>query len=140
IFAKGAELRMIPSERERYQILAVWGANQVSIYNAHLTGDLKRRSSKEGEWGFGIDIRGSKNVNIYSPYIKNVLGDGIIISSSTKGMKSREPDKIYSASNILIQDAFIDFSGRNGISIIDGEHIDICSAIIINTINKHPRS
>src|SRR5690606_35634534 len=77
IFEEGSELRMIPNDKQRYQILSITGVKNITIYNPKLTGDLKSRKSFKGEWGYGIDIRGSQNIKIYSPYISETFGDGI---------------------------------------------------------------
>lgn len=139
IFQDDSELRIIPSSRERYEVLAITGAENVSVYNARIKGDLRERKVLKGEWGFGIDIRGSKNINIYSPYITDCLGDGIVISRSSKGLKNNQT-KLFDTANINISNAYIDYMGRNGISIIGVDGLKILSPIIANVFKRSPMS
>jgi len=138
LFEEGAELELIANNKERYEILSLAGIKNVKIYNPVLIGDIRKRNSLKGEWGFGIDIRGSREIDIYSPFIKDCLGDGIIISKSSKGLPNNI--QLLEPHNIFISNAFIDYSGRNGISIIAGQNIKISSPIILNTFQKSPKS
>lgn len=138
IFARGSELILIPSSRERYEILAITGVENVVVYNPRIKGDLRSRKALKGEWGFGIDIRGSRNIKVYSPYITDCLGDGIVISKSSKGLNKQL--KLYNTSNILIEDAYIDYMGRNGISIIGVNGLKVIEPIITNIFKRSPMS
>src|SRR5690606_803785 len=138
-FENGAELRMIPNNRERYEILSITGVENITLYNPKLKGDLRERKELKGEWGFGIDIRGSKNVKGYSPYVTDCLGDGIVISRASKGVNDTNL-KLFDTSTILIENAFIDYMGRNGISIIGVDGLKILSPIIINVFKRSPMS
>ncbi|WP_312311706.1 hypothetical protein [Empedobacter brevis] len=137
IFEEGALLKMKTNDLERYAIISLVGIENVELYNPRVDGDLERRKSFKGEWGFGIDIRGSRNIKIFSPYVTNCFGDGIVISKSKKGTQNKQ---LVNTSNIHIENAFINYSGRNGISIISVDGLTLESPIIINTFTKLPQS
>lgn len=139
VFDEGSELHIVPSSRERYEIIAITAAENVVIYNPKLKGDLRDRKSLKGEWGFGIDIRGSKNVKIYSPFIRDCLGDGIVVSKSYNGIKDKSV-KLLNTGDILIDNAYIDYMGRNGIAIVGVDGLQILSPIITNVFLRSPKS
>lgn len=136
-FEEGAVLTMKTNDLERYAIISLVGVENVELFNPCVDGDLERRNSFKGEWGFGIDIRGSRNINLYSPYISNCFGDGIVISKSLKGVSNKQ---LLNSSNIYIKNAYINHSGRNGISIIGVDGLIIEDPIIFNTFTKRPTS
>lgn len=69
---------------EYYDIIYVeYPNNNVSIIGGKLVGDKNTHQyNGEGthEWGFGIQIRGSKNVTIKNVELSNFTGDGIILT------------------------------------------------------------
>lgn len=139
VFEENAELKMIPNKLERYEIISIVGVDNVTFYNPKIIGDLRERTVHNGEWGYGIDIRGSQNIKIFSPNISNTFGDGIVISRSRKGLANKSL-KLYDTKNILIDKAYIDYAGRNGISIIGVDGLKICSSTILNTFTKKPKA
>lgn len=62
-----------------------------------------------GEWGMGIDIRGSTGVTVEDVYIKNCWGDGVYIG--------RTENKAYSE-DVTLTRVVTDFCRRQGVSIV----------------------
>lgn len=62
-----------------------------------------------GEWGMGIDIRGSTGVTVEDVYVKNCWGDGVYIG--------RTENKAYSE-DVTLTRVVTDFCRRQGVSII----------------------
>src|SRR5690606_19499049 len=58
-FQRKSKLILKSTAETHYMILAIIGVKNVNIYNAVLEGDYDRHLGKGGEWGYGIDIRGS---------------------------------------------------------------------------------
>lgn len=69
---------------EYYDIIYVeFPNNNVSIISGKLVGDKDTHNYDSGgthEWGFGIQIRGSKNISIKNVDLSNFTGDGILLS------------------------------------------------------------
>lgn len=127
-FNKNSKFILKPTSKERYAILLLDKVRNVSIYNPNLIGDRNDHKGKSGEWGMGIRIQDSKNINIYNVEIKDMWGDGIYITSYKKN----------ATSDIYIKAGQIDNVRRNGISIISGRSITIDNLLISNTNGTRP--
>lgn len=138
IFQKDSQLILKPTDKERYQILALHGIENVKVYNPILVGDRLKHLGTTGEWGFGIDIRGSSNIVIYNPNVKNCWGDGIVVSKSKKGTK--ESVKLLNTENIEIYNAYLDYNRRNGISIIGVKGLKLVNPTILNSMGTLPQT
>ena len=116
-FLKGSEIRLKPSLKGKYSILEISGSNNITLYNPVIRGDRFTHLGDSGEWGMGISIRGSKNVNIYNAKIFDCWGDGIYIGQAGEKIVSEK---------IMIKDAFLKKNRRDGISVIsvDGLTLD----------------
>lgn len=135
-FSEKSKLILKANAKERYQILAVHGVENVKIYHPKLIGDRKYHIGSKGEWGFGLDIRQAKNIDVYNAEVSNCWGDGIIITESPLG----NPNKKFKTSNINIYNSILDFNRRNGLTITGGENILIQGALITNTFGTAPQS
>lgn len=129
-FQRGSVLKMIPNDKEQYSLININEVENVSLYNPQLIGDRESHFGNSGEWGMGISIRSSKNINVYNSYIKNTWGDGIYIGKA--GNTKRINNKI------LIKGGVIDFTRRNGISITSGKDIKIEAISIYNIYGAKP--
>lgn len=138
-FQSNSKLILKPTSSTHYMILGLLGVENVNIYNAVLEGDYDRHLGKTGEWGYGVDIRGSRNVKILNSNISNCWGDGICISSNPNSFT--QGIKLLNTSNITIKNSLIDFNRRNGITIASGvENIYIDKVIIANTYGTLPKA
>ncbi|MEN5380488.1 hypothetical protein [Sphingobacterium kitahiroshimense] len=130
LFQPNSLLKLKPTAKNSYNILSLNNISNVKIYFANIEGDKYSHLAKDGQWGFGISIKSSRNINIYSPYIKRTWGDGIYI-----GQLNNVPSE-----NIFVYNAVIDDVRRNGISITSGRSIDIVNCYIANTHGNSPES
>src|SRR5690606_13104071 len=89
-FQSNSKLKLLPTDRERYQVLAIHGVENVTVTNANIEGDLKNHKGTKGEWGFGIDIRNAINITINNAKVSNCWGDGIVVAYSTKGFLGKQ--------------------------------------------------
>lgn len=113
-FQPNSKLKLIPTDRERYQVLAIHGVENVTVSNANIEGDLKKHKGTKGEWGFGIDIRNSKNIKIQNATISNCWGDGIVVAYGNKGFLGRNT---FETANVKISGFNISNCRRNGITV-----------------------
>lgn len=71
------------------------------------------------EWGFGVEIQGSNNVDIYNLEIQSLTGDGIVLSSYNDGNGRIFPNNIKIAENNIYN------CRRQGISITCCKNLEI---------------
>lgn len=117
-----------PATARLNDIVKIYNASNVKIYNANIVGSRKQKNDQKGEWSAGICILNSSNVEINSFQIKDTWGDGIFIGS--------EDGKV--SNNIIIQNGFIDYARRDGISITSANNLEINSVFISNTFGTLP--
>lgn len=129
IFQSESKLIKSPTSKDTYGIIGINNKKNVKFFFPIIVGDRKIHKSNAGEWGMGIFIRGSENINIFNPIISNCWGDGIYIG---KGIKHSEDIKIFRQ--------LLDNNRRNGISIVSAKNVLIQSPVISNTNGTLPAS
>lgn len=129
-FEAGSKLIIEKNNLTNYEILRLHGVHNVELISPTLFGDRDIHMGSKGEWGFGISIRGAKNIRVVGATIKNCWGDGVYIGTF----------KNTTNSNIKIANCFIDNNRRNGISIISGKDVEIKNTTISNSNGTYPMS
>ena len=108
----------------------VWSDKTIKVINPLIDGNRDTtqsyNSQSSNEFGHGINIRSSQNIEITVGKIINCQGDGICVSTSNDS-----PTYHYSQ-NITIKDVYIDYPYRNGISIISCINAQIKDCTIYN--------
>lgn len=127
IFGKESKLLLMSNDKTLYEVLRIQNVKNISLYFPNIVGDRKSHIGLKGEWGMGISIRGSENVNIFNPVISNCWGDGIYIGTGKQINR-----------NILIKNALLDNNRRNGISVISVIGLDLLNPLIANTNGARP--
>ncbi|WP_418359215.1 hypothetical protein [Sphingobacterium detergens] len=130
LFQTNSILKLKPSAKNSYSILSLTNISNVKIFFANIEGDRYEHIGKGGQWGFGIGIKSSNNIYLYSPFIERTWGDGIYI-----GQLRNEPSE-----NIYIYNSVINEVRRNGVSITSGRNISILNTYIANTNGNSPES
>lgn len=131
-FDYGAVIKIINTNYTHYQILNIRDVENVSITGSPtIIGDRDVNQSITGEWGHGISIRGSKNVYIEQPTVRNCWGDGIYIGGTTSN--------IYSE-NVKIVRPVCDNNRRQGLSIVSVKGLRVISPIFKNTRGTAPET
>ena len=122
----------------RYTIFAIYNVENVKISNGIIIGDRNTHDydkvDSTHEWGFGIELQGSCNIALTNLEIKELTGDGIMISGYTK-----ENDSIVSE-DITIRNSYIYDCRRQGISIVNGRNVEIYDNEIRNISGTSPAS
>lgn len=80
-FGKKSKLFLLGNDEAGYEVLRIHNINDVSLYAPTIIGERDAHIGTKGEWGMGISIRGSEEVNIYNANISNCWGDGIYIGT-----------------------------------------------------------
>src|SRR5699024_7409121 len=121
-FQSQSILLMKPSRKSKFTMINLSNVRNVNLYNVKLIGDRNTHLNEKGEWGMGISLYGSHNIQINNIDIKNTWGDGIYISSY----------KRIPSSNIIIRNGHINRARRNGISVISAENLTVDNIIVSN--------
>lgn len=129
-FQPNSSLIMAPTAQGRYTLLTLHDLNNVNIYNPTLVGERDDHLGTGGEWGTGIRINGSSNINIYDVNISDMWGDGLYVGNY----------RAVESNHILIENGIIDNSRRNGISIISAKNLTVNNVIVANTNGTNPAS
>lgn len=129
-FLKSSKIKLLPSNKDSYQILRFHNVKNVKVFNLNIEGDRYTHKNNAGEWGMGISIRESNSIQLYNSQISKCWGDGIYIG--TLG-------KTYS-SNISISGGVIEENRRNGISVISVDGLNINNLLIANTYGTNPQA
>lgn len=114
VFESGSRLESVAHNNLIYQMLRVWDKENVTVYNANLDGRRDLNGSVTGEFGMGIDVRGSKRVQIISPKTVGMWGDGIYLG---QGAVNGAPQDVYVLKHVS------DNCRRQGVSIVSGVNV-----------------
>ncbi len=117
-------LRVFPNNVEKYSLLAIRDARNVTITGGNLYGDRDTHDYSSGgthEWGRLLELKSAVNVTIDGISISNGTGDGIDISSLGFTF---QPD-YKPTNNIIIRNCVLDSNRRNNMSITDGFKITV---------------
>lgn len=133
LFGEKSQILLKSNEYAQYEILRIHDVNNVSVYFANIVGDRYIHKAKDGEWGMGISIRGTRNVLLFAPQVKQCWGDGIYLGMSpiTKSVINE---------NVIIYKALVDNNRRNGMSIISAQNLRVNKFIAANTSGTPPHA
>lgn len=116
---------------ERYHLFELVNCENVTIEGGTLVGDLRTHTGDAGEFGFGIYIRGGKNITIKNISINEFWGDGIILAYDSITQESTPKNLLNSIKhprNIVIENVECKRNRRQGISITDGINCKIINS------------
>lgn len=138
-FQKNSSLVLKPTADVRYQIISLHGVENVKIYNPTLIGDRDQHLGSKGEWGFGIDIRSSRNIDIFNVNISDCWGDGIVVVKTMRNIRAGiAKETLFATEKINIIGGIINNVRRNGITIAGGKDVLIKNLLITNINGTNP--
>ena len=115
------------NDLELYQIVQIKNKENVKVHGlGTLVGDVETHSGSSGEWGMGIAILDSDNIELRDLTIKNCWGDCIYI-----GQVGYE--KSSYSKNVFIDNVICQSARRQGMSIISGKDIYVINSKFIDT-------
>lgn len=123
-----------PSKNNKYALIKVHGIDNVKISGGALIGERLNHLGKGGEWGMGISIRGSTDVDISNMEVSNCWGDGIYIGSFQRNGVQ------VPCANITIRKVVSKGNRRQGLSITSCNHAQILDSKFLNTAGTAPAS
>ncbi|KYG59421.1 cell wall-binding repeat-containing protein [Planococcus maritimus] len=130
-FEVGTILKAIPNSAERYEIMKIHDVKNVELKGeAKIVGDRTEHLGSSGEWGFGISIRGSRNILIKDINLSDMWGDGVYIGNTSKQNYSED---------IKITNVTMNNNRRQGITIVSAKNLEIVDVVITNTNGTSPQ-
>lgn len=122
-------IERLPNALEDYAIFKVTGATGVVFRDLVIQGDKLLHTGSAGEWGMGISFLSAKDCTIDHCIIYDAWGDGVYIGSQSV-------DEPCSYINIL--NSSIHSNRRNGVSVINADHLVIDNCGIENNMGTAP--
>jgi parallel beta-helix repeat protein len=129
-----ATLQVIPNGQSRYEVIKVVKASNVRIQGGNLVGDRSRHKGSTGEWGYGIQILGAKNVLVQNVKISNFWGDGMWIGGIGHG------GSLVRADYVTVNGVVSSNNRRQGLSIGPSQHVYIVNSTFKDTHGTKPEA
>ena len=117
-------IKIVPNAYTDYDILRIEGENIVVKGKGTIIGDKFSHLSKDGEWGMGIRVQKSRNVNIKGLSVKDCWGDCIYVGRGSE--------------DVRIEKCTLDNGRRQGISVTKANEVFIKDCIISNVGGTPP--
>lgn len=124
------KLHVIPNSNESYRVFIVKDVKNVSISGGEIIGDKYSHLGKSGEWGMGIEIRDSQNINISNISIDKMWGDAMYVGTSGKN----------TTYNINLNNIEMNDNRRQGLTIISADTLNAKNIKARNTSGASPSS
>ena len=121
--APKAVLRAIATSSGHSRLIQIYNCRGASVSGGQLIGERESHLGAGGEWGMGLDIRGSSDVAVVGVQVSECWGDGVYISG---------------CSNVLIAEVKLSHNRRQGLSIVDGSKIVIRNCVFERTEGTLP--
>lgn len=127
-----AKLVAKPNDAAKAYILYLYKVNDVEISGGQIIGDRAGHLGTTGEWGHGIQIRGSSHVTVRDIRISDCWGDGITIGGSDVRQATPSDD-------IVIVNVVSTGNRRQGLSIGRSTNVRVQDSEFSNTSGTNPQ-
>ncbi|WP_407505943.1 right-handed parallel beta-helix repeat-containing protein [Elizabethkingia miricola] len=130
ILFQDAVLKALPTKEKQYNVVRLIDAKNVKIDGLVVHGERNEHiGNAGGEWGYGIYIQSSENVQILNSTFRDCWGDGINIQINEQAIPCK---------NIDLINVFCDNNRRQGMSIESGVGIRVLNSTFSNTNGTAP--
>lgn len=106
-----ANWRLVNGRGLTLRNMAVRGSNPQGSYNPAV------------EWQHGYDVNGVQGLTLSNVHARETWGDGVMVWRGSPSPACG--DDASSARNVLISDSLLERNGRQGLAIVDGEHVTL---------------
>ena len=121
-------IKCITNERQNYNVFTIAEKENIILKNGTIIGDRATHTGATGEWGYGVSLRSSSNITLDNLKISECWGDGINLNNNGTASVLNK--------NITINNCICDGNRRQGISIENGDIVNIHDSQFINTGNN----
>ena len=122
-------IKCITNSRQNYNIFTIAEKENIILKNGTIIGDRATHTGATGEWGYGVAIKSSTNITLDNLKISECWGDGINLNNNGNGSILNK--------NITINNCICDSNRRQGISIENGDIINVINSQFNNTGNNN---
>ena len=122
-------IKCITNSRQNYNIFTIAEKENIILKNGTIIGDRATHTGATGEWGYGVAIKSSTNITLDNLKISECWGDGINLNNNGN-------DSILNK-NITINNCICDSNRRQGMSIENGDIINVINSQFNNTGNNN---
>lgn len=129
ITEQGTRFISLPNTQGTYNIISILGINGFYSNGLEIIGERHSHLGTGGEWGMGLNIRGSSNIYIEKVNVSACWGDGIYFGT----YDNREN---Y---NISMPYVIVDDCRRNGISFVNIRDSNFGTIKVSNTNGTNPQ-
>lgn len=130
VMDKDTVLKAIPYSDQSGAIINVAHANNVKIIGGTLQGERDQHTGSGGEWGMGLNITGSSNVEVSGVTAKDNWGDGFYVGSEGG----------TASTNITMDNIVADHNRRDGLSITNVDGMLVNNSRFSNNTGTDPGS
>ena len=133
ILADGAVLKAIGNSSRNYNMVLVSGVSHVKISGGQIQGErYEHNASSGGEWGMGVGIYDSSDIQISGTAISECWGDGIYLGST------HEADGSGGCKQITVTNCTLSGNRRNNFSIVCADYVTVEGCTIRNANGTAP--
>lgn len=128
-----SKISLLPNNMKAYSIINVCAKSDVCITGGYIIGDVGEHKYVNGstsEWGVGINVISSRNVQIVGTKITKCTGDGIYIGG---GSEEYIGEFSKACKNITIKKVECNDNRRQGMSVIHVDGLVVKKSSFINT-------
>lgn len=126
VLDKDAILKLKATNLANYSVIEIKDVFNVNISGGSIVADRAIHTGTTGEWGMGINILNSSNVNIENLVVRDAWGDGFYVGSTS--------------SNVQFCKVTADNARRNGMSITSANTVLVDDSTFSNTKGTLPQS
>lgn len=135
LLTENATIKNLPHDTSTYQILRLYGVENVKITGGTIDGAREDNAADGGQWGHCIYIAHSENVTVRDTTVKNGWGDGIYVG----GRESSRADGFRLTNrNIHLTRIHADSNRRQGISLVSAKEFWLTDSLLENTSGTYP--
>ena len=129
-------LKAIPNGKKHYNIISIFGKNNISIEGGNLVGDRNEHIDTGGEWGNGILVFGGNNLTFKNINCYDFWGDGLDFQYFF-GLKDSNYN--FVSNNVIIDNVHSWNNRRQGMSIEGGRNFKITNSSFNGTNGTPPQ-
>lgn len=121
-------IKCITNSRQNYNVFTIAEKENIILKNGTIIGDRATHTGSSGEWGYGVSLRSSSNITLDNLKISECWGDGINLNNNGTASVLNK--------NITINNCICDSNRRQGMSVENGDIINVYNSQFNNTGNN----
>ncbi len=118
ILADNAVIQAIGNSSKGYDIIYANQVSNVTISGGHIMGERYSHGETKGEWGMGIGIYDSTNIQISNIAVSDCWGDGIYLGTHSSGAAA-------GCRQVTITGCRLYNNRRNNLSIVSADYVTV---------------